>query len=68
MNSPIIKRLLLSVVLGLSCLSVCYAASVFISWEPNPGKWPDFGRFMFAWIGGAGSIGAGVALYFKEES
>lgn len=61
-------RLFMSVLLGISCMAVCYAAAAFIGWELDPGKWPDFGRFMFVWICGGGSIGAGVALYFKEAT
>ncbi len=61
------KKLLMSIALSVSCLAVVYLMGVFIVWDWNPGKWPDVGRFVFAWIGGCGSIGAGCALYFKDQ-
>ncbi len=66
MNTTV-KRIILSAALGLSWLAFCYASAAFIAWEPNPGRWPDIGRFLFAWLGGAGSIGSGVGLYFSKE-
>jgi hypothetical protein len=41
-----------------------YVAFSFIAWNPNPGEWDPFGRFMMAFIGGFAGLAISLESYF----